>query len=113
MSEILQRWCCAGANGKVFRRIYLLEPTGDAEEPFRVLRMVNHTQQDIVNVLRPLGVLGLLSESDMPEDPAAVDLDELDIPSLGSVDLQDGGEYVTIFLRPSLNIQVGTYSHTL
>ena len=75
--------------------------------------MANVTQESLINTWGPLGVVGLISESDIPKDPTAVDYEELAVPLLRTAELQDGGKYVLIYGKHPLKDQVGTYFHML
>lgn len=103
--------CCAGANKRKLKKVYVLEPTGNPERPFEVKRYVNATQDNIFNALARsrLGILGLVPRSDLPDNFATVDFGDLDIPPLGDLDLEDGAEYVALCNWHPKVEQVATY----
>ena len=103
--------CAAGPTDKVFERIFLIEQTGDPDMPYRKRNLTNVPQKDIAGYLRPLGVIALLSVSDIPEDLAALNSGDQSLPFLSTADLEDGGEYLLIYQKLELDKQVGTHLH--
>ncbi len=109
VSYSLPRWRCAGASEKK-KTVRIFQPTGDEDKPYRILRMVG-TQKDFVDTFSRCGVMSFFPVSDCPADPAAVNLEELDLPFIGSLDLQDGGNYIALGLDLPHEKQVGTHRH--
>ncbi|CAL8468958.1 g8499 [Coccomyxa elongata] len=86
-----------GASTRKLRKVHVLKPTGNPQKPFQERRYVNATQDEIYNVLARLKIVGLLPRSNLPDNLATVDLMDPDIPPLGTLDLEDGAEYVAVY----------------
>lgn len=74
-------------------------PTGNPEQPYYDLKYRSITRRDLVATLRPLGVVGLMCESDL------VDLN-VELDSLDDVVLEEAGKYYAVFGQVSIDNQV-------
>ncbi|KAK9862052.1 hypothetical protein WJX84_005044 [Apatococcus fuscideae] len=89
----------------MYKRIVLLEPTGDEDNPFRGIKFQNMTPSKLCAIVRPLGVMGLIARQDLPERLELLDEDLLTM-DLDSLELEEGGQYLPTFLGTNLTKSV-------
>lgn len=102
-------WSCAAVSqGEVYKRIYLLFPSlEDDSKVYTVTKLQKVTKEEVVAALQPLGVLGMIPKDQVFDEPDSSPTDGgTAVQLLSQSELHEGGEYIVIFARSTLESQV-------